>query len=328
MSSDEIICIFCTQLKRPSREHIIPKALGGNFVINQVCKDCNDILGRIADCEFDANSYIAAAYKKLGWQEQLGTIIKKAEITAIDMKSLIPMKMQINNNDEFQVVPQALENGSYIVREEESIMVINKIIDRRKKEYVKKGLTEEKIEHYKKVLIRTYEEASQNTEVDSPELGFKLVKHSSELEMNVEYSKKVPLRGISKIGYELLFLLIGHGCFEERFDSYRKYPLGEERIPPIYQLFPSGRELSFSPIHQLYMIGKNMNLIGGVKLFRGYAWEINFGLNNIDAFQAFRKFSSGKKVEGIGIQMNLENNLNYVFIKTESGKWEHLGSVS
>jgi hypothetical protein len=328
MSSDEIICIFCGQRKKSSREHLIPKALGGNFVINHVCKECNDVLGRTADCEFDANSYIAAAYKKLGWEKQLTTIIKKAEITAIDMKSVISMKLKINNNDEFQIVSQTLENGSYIVREEESVAVIDKITDRRKKEYIEKGLREEKIEDYKKRLVRTYEEAGPNTEIDFPELGLRLIKHSTELEMKVEYSKKVPLRGISKIGYELLFLLIGHRCLDGRFDSYRTFPFGKERIPPIYQLFPPDRQLSFSPIHQLYVIEKNADLIGGVKLFRGYAWEINFGPNDIEAFQAFADFSSGKKVEGIGIQMNLENNLNYVFIKTESDKWEHLGITS
>ena len=58
-----------------------------------------------------------------------------------------------------------------------------------------------------------------------------------------------------------------------------------------------------------------------------YTPEMNFGLNDLDAFQAFREISSGEKVEGIGIQMDLENNLNYVFIKMEPEKWEHWGSV-
>ena len=52
------------------------------------------ILGRIADSEFDTNSYIAAAYKKLGWEGKLIDLIKKAEITAIDTNSLISMKLR------------------------------------------------------------------------------------------------------------------------------------------------------------------------------------------------------------------------------------------
>ena len=31
--TDEIVCIFCTQHKKGSREHVIPKSLGGNLVI-------------------------------------------------------------------------------------------------------------------------------------------------------------------------------------------------------------------------------------------------------------------------------------------------------
>jgi hypothetical protein len=60
-STDEIICIFCAQRKKASREHMLPKSLGENLMVQQVRKDCNSVLGRRADCEFDANAYIAAA---------------------------------------------------------------------------------------------------------------------------------------------------------------------------------------------------------------------------------------------------------------------------
>ena len=38
-------CIICRTEKSPSPEHVIPRALGGSFVIYRVCHDCNNKLG-------------------------------------------------------------------------------------------------------------------------------------------------------------------------------------------------------------------------------------------------------------------------------------------
>lgn len=38
-------CIICLAEKPPSPEHVIPRALGGSFVIHRVCHDCNSMLG-------------------------------------------------------------------------------------------------------------------------------------------------------------------------------------------------------------------------------------------------------------------------------------------
>lgn len=264
----EIICIFCSQRKKPTKEHLIPKSLGGNLIIYHVCEECNSLLGSLADSEFDANSYIAAAYKGLGWQDKLAEIIGKAEVTAFDMNLLISLRLRKKGERGFQIIPRALEDGSLIVGEDEVSAVINRIIDRRKQEYFGKGLTEEEIELNKKQLIRDHLDADPNTEVDFPALGFRLIKHSSELEEKVEFSKRIPLRGISKIGYELLFLVIGHRCLEERFDRFRTYAIGGNMTPPIWQMFPPEREFSFSSIHQLYLIEENRSIICGIKLFR------------------------------------------------------------
>jgi hypothetical protein len=325
--SDEITCIFCAERKKGSREHVIPRSLGGNLVIKHVCQDCNSVLGRVADSEFETNSYIAVAYKEIGWEGRLIDLMKKAEITAIDMNSLISMKLKIKVKNEFQIIPQELKDGSRIVGEEESTDVITKIIARRREEYLKNGLSDEKIEEYKRELLEKYAKADPYSELELPDLGLKLIKHSSVLDKKIEYSKTIPLRGVCKIGYELLFLVIGHRSLEARFESYRKYPLGADRIPAIYQLFGSKRKLSFSPIHQLYLVEKSGKLVCGVRLFRGYPWEMDFGPNDIDAFGAYNKFCSCEKSTGLGIEMNLEKNINRVLIRTDSEKWEEIGSI-
>lgn len=44
MASSEIetiTCIYCRQVREPTREHVLPRSLGGDFVKPILCKDCN-----------------------------------------------------------------------------------------------------------------------------------------------------------------------------------------------------------------------------------------------------------------------------------------------
>ena len=60
-------------------------------------------------------------------------------------------------------------------------------------------------------------------------------------------------------------------------------------------------------------------------MFRGYAWRVCFGPNDIDAFKEYRAHFDGRKVVGIGIQMNMESKKIAFFMQMESGTWELLG---
>ena len=42
-----MICIYCGEEKPPSKEHLLPKGLGGNLIGRFVCKQCNESLGEI-----------------------------------------------------------------------------------------------------------------------------------------------------------------------------------------------------------------------------------------------------------------------------------------
>jgi len=44
----QFICIYCGKKKEyrnRSKEHVIPNYLFGNFIIHEVCKDCNEKIG-------------------------------------------------------------------------------------------------------------------------------------------------------------------------------------------------------------------------------------------------------------------------------------------
>lgn len=38
---ETITCIYCRQVREPTREHVLPRSLGGDFVKPILCKDCN-----------------------------------------------------------------------------------------------------------------------------------------------------------------------------------------------------------------------------------------------------------------------------------------------
>lgn len=42
-----MICIYCGEEKPPSKEHLLPRGLGGNLIGRFVCKQCNENLGEI-----------------------------------------------------------------------------------------------------------------------------------------------------------------------------------------------------------------------------------------------------------------------------------------
>jgi hypothetical protein len=42
-------CIFCTNERPPSVEHVFPLAIGGHRTTDRVCKECNSTLGSRVD---------------------------------------------------------------------------------------------------------------------------------------------------------------------------------------------------------------------------------------------------------------------------------------
>ena len=51
MDTDHKICFACTRVRKLSKEHVIPQALGGKLEAKIYCKGCNDEFGRTIDSE-------------------------------------------------------------------------------------------------------------------------------------------------------------------------------------------------------------------------------------------------------------------------------------
>ena len=105
-------CIFCQEEideQNLSREHIIPKFLGGNYVLNNVCKKCNSEMGSDFEGELGNNEIIQFL--------QAFYLLKRRK----SKKAIVPnLNLKINNmsivcDDEghmfYQVHPQITDDG-------------------------------------------------------------------------------------------------------------------------------------------------------------------------------------------------------------------------
>lgn len=69
-------CIICRkEIVEPSREHILPEALGGEVVIHSVCRNCNNRLGERVDCLLTDDEYLKFLRGSLKIENRDGKII-------------------------------------------------------------------------------------------------------------------------------------------------------------------------------------------------------------------------------------------------------------
>ncbi|GKV54256.1 hypothetical protein NCCP2222_02030 [Sporosarcina sp. NCCP-2222] len=79
--SDKIKCIFCGLDKKSSVEHVFPDSLGGQLIIKNVCKECNDFLGEKVDfhlVDHPLMQFIRAKYSLAGKKGHIPNPFSKA----------------------------------------------------------------------------------------------------------------------------------------------------------------------------------------------------------------------------------------------------------
>jgi len=61
-----MLCIFCSEERSPSLEHVFRLAIGGTITMNRVCRECNSTLGRRVDAALSDFLPIRIRRAKLG----------------------------------------------------------------------------------------------------------------------------------------------------------------------------------------------------------------------------------------------------------------------
>lgn len=207
---DMRICIICGRAKSDSEfneEHVVPEALGGTLVLNDVCTSCNSDLGSQVDSHLVDNPFIQMARLACGILNkdsrhpfQRGTLAEKD-----DQK--VHVKFDPNNEDKPEI--HFLPNVNHEENEEgdlESIdlsmdpedlerapQIINKVLRRR-------GLPEMSADE---ILERAVQ-----VKRDQPTTSHRVSFHLERFKL-----------GILKIAYEFTYYILG--------DTYISDPIGE-----------------------------------------------------------------------------------------------------
>lgn len=67
-------CLVCTQDGEPTDEHIFPDAIGGSLILKDVCKNCNDYLGRVVDCKLTDHFLVQVQRYMFGVRNRSGRL--------------------------------------------------------------------------------------------------------------------------------------------------------------------------------------------------------------------------------------------------------------
>lgn len=75
-----MICIFCTNDRPGSDEHVFPLAIGGRLVTDRVCQPCNSVLGARVDSALSDNFMVRGYRARLGLSGNSGVVPEQFEL--------------------------------------------------------------------------------------------------------------------------------------------------------------------------------------------------------------------------------------------------------
>ena len=105
-------CILCLKEERLSKEHIIPRSLGGILTCKFICRSCNSQLGHELEASVKSDpEVLILAVQSRGVNNKLDELVDSHP--QIGQSERGPVTGFIRN-DEFQVSPEKLEDGSLI----------------------------------------------------------------------------------------------------------------------------------------------------------------------------------------------------------------------
>ncbi|OOF80854.1 hypothetical protein BKG92_10115 [Rodentibacter ratti] len=142
-----MVCIICRKEKEEmSREHVIPDSLGGNFVIETVCKACNSKLGHSIDVKFLNHNLIILYRQKYGLKGKTKKIPELPMTGRVDVlkDGIIQRKALSKKNNEGKL-------DLY------SIPAINELLELGEEEYVKITLEQNLLDFKLGFLKMAYE---------------------------------------------------------------------------------------------------------------------------------------------------------------------------
>jgi len=207
-------CIFCfrdnTEISF-NREHIIPQNVGGNLFIDEVCQNCNSILGRYIDIQILKYPEILRAFSELEMPHNKSGILKN--YFNVKGKSDDLEVSAVYKNGKYEMLPKEMPDGSIIVPEEKYRSTLSKMVcrdDRIKSQKVTKSYIDKEINN----TSTKYDNVKPGEFVHAPSIGRSVLKRRDSFKIVIEPKGKCEIeRLIAKIYYEILYLVGGSFVF-------------------------------------------------------------------------------------------------------------------
>ena len=266
-------CIFCLEERAPSREHVFPESIGGTFVIDRVCKTCNERLGAKVDCKLSDHLACLVVREQLGMIDGVGRPVRswprffREGVLAADQTRTIEIRQDRETgrfNAKLRPHSRAITSPEGVIGEEISIDLsdidqLPKIVQRRRKRAGLKPMSEPEIE----ALMN---EARMNIcTIERPELI-----HYSKVD--IENYKLA----IAKIAYEMAWHWLGDVYLADaRAMILRDYILGRRDNLPVSYIEFKEDHAGFAP----WASEPNAHIALGVSQARSHAIALRiFGI--------------------------------------------------
>ncbi|MCY4388244.1 MAG: HNH endonuclease [Desulfurellaceae bacterium] len=258
-------CIICLKEAPLSREHLIPKALGGIFTCSFLCKECNSALGARVDIEVKKDPRIRFAVDNLESDiSKLAYKFREGQNVLLHGSSWTePGKVHKGIP---QVTSRKTEDGALIQSPDESYKSNEKILR-------KNGINEDTIQEG---LRRLYE-AKENEIVELAPGRIAVKRRVEQVEPDPRGSKLLTPLFPLKIGYEFLALLLGTAIYKQdpALDRLRvALRQGLENHPSFHVESLNASE--YKPFHGIGFVGNNPHAVVLIRLFGWLAFRVHF----------------------------------------------------
>lgn len=214
MCKQKKYCIFCFRNNTEisfNREHIIPQNIGGNLYIDEVCQECNSILGRYVDIQVLKYPEILKAFSELDIPHNKSGILKNH--FNVKGKSDNMEVSAIYKDGKYEMLPKEMPDGSIIVPEEKYKSTLIKMVirdDRIKSKIFPQNYIDKEIKN----ISLKYDDVKPGELVHAPSVGRSVLKRRDNFKIVIEPKGKCEIeRLIAKIYYEVLYLVGGSFVF-------------------------------------------------------------------------------------------------------------------
>jgi hypothetical protein len=203
-------CIFCSQDRPPSREHIFPLAIGGTITTERVCTSCNSILGSRVDSALNNFLPVRARRAELQLAGNSGEPPSMFEIFLGDQKLIGPEASRIRtslNKATGKLDHRQLYHATDVVTPDGK-KARQITLDERDKDQIPKIIQRERKRHGLPPL------SMEELAIKASEFTVNAVENPL-VQVNISVSFAFLRHAMMKIAYEFAFLWLGESYLDD-----------------------------------------------------------------------------------------------------------------